>query len=77
MDDTQTENRVKLEEYLAKIPASKKTSFACPKCGKQSGTPKPPRFGKHYSSMTVCPDCDSMFFKWVYSDGRVELGEVL
>jgi len=61
------------DKHISKLKESgvALTKFECPECGAVIST-RVPDSGV-YDTMSVCPECGEMFFKIVYSDGKVEI----
>lgn len=68
-----TEKRIQHNNYLAKFPADRLTSFHCDACQVEIGTLKPEKGEARYSSAVFCPDCENIMFKFVYDDGLVHI----
>ena len=59
------------DDHIAKLKASgvTLTSFNCPACNTVILT-RVPDSGV-YDTVTLCPECEEIFFKIVHADGRV------
>jgi len=64
-----SEKRISLDKWLKQFSDDRKTQFDCIGCKASIGTIKPEHGEADYSSLVECPDCESIMFKVVRSDG--------